>query len=68
MAEPIIIVLVVGFGFVLSVIQCEDTIKVDLYWSKREGDIAWNGCIYFPVMCLHLVAAKIKEIFAFAPI
>ena len=41
--------------------------RVELYWSEgeSENDIAWNGYIDFPVVYLHWMAEKIKEIFAF---
>ena len=49
-------------------IKYNSTLGVELYWgeSERKSDIAWNGYIDFQVACLYWVAAKIKEIFAFA--
>ena len=33
-------------------------LKVELYWSESESDIAWNGYIDFSVVCSHWVAAE----------
>ena len=40
--------------------------KAELYWSESESDIAWNGHTDFPIVYLHWLATKIKEISAFA--
>ena len=31
-------------------------LRLKLYWSENESDIAANGYLEFPVLCLHWVA------------
>ena len=36
-----------------ELVGTEFILRVELYWSERESDIAWNGYIDFSVVCLH---------------
>ena len=41
--------------------QHSAVVRLHLYGAKTKSDVAWNGSIVFPAVCLHWEATNIKE-------